>query len=84
MSQPHQDFEMKKVGLLVKKIFSGFLQRDSKLLEKYLEEKWFLFRKNFILLVSFLEIDQILCRFANFFSHVCQSTDFRVFRKGTG
>ena len=74
----------KKLGLLVRKIFSGFLQRDSTLLEKYLEEKWFLFRKSFILLVSFLEIDQFLCRFANFFSHVCQNTDLRVFIKETG
>ena len=79
MFQPPSDFDMKKVGPLVrKKNFSRFLQQDIALPEKFLEEKWFLFRKTFILLVSFLEVDQFFCRFAKFFSEVWQNTDSRA------
>ena len=48
--QTPSDFEMKKVGPLVEKVSSGFLQQDIALPEKFFEEKWFPFRKSFNLL----------------------------------
>ena len=47
MFQPHSVLEMKKLGPLVEKFSSGFLQQDIALPEKFFEEKWFLFLKSF-------------------------------------
>ena len=52
---------MKKIALLVKKFSSGFVQQECALREKSFEEKWFLFRKSFIFLLSFLEFEWFLC-----------------------
>ena len=53
--------EMKKIGLLVKKFSSGFVQQESALREKSFEENWFLFRKSFNFLLTFLEFEWSLC-----------------------
>ena len=50
-----------KKGLLVKKIPSGFLQQEFALPEKCLEEKWIVFRKSFIFLLSFSEFEWFIC-----------------------
>ena len=84
MFQPPSVLEMKKLGPLDEKVSSGFLQRDIALPGKFFEEKWFPFRKFLIFLVSVWEIEQFLCRFANFFSQVCQNTNLRVHRKENG
>ena len=84
MFQPASVLEMKKLGPLDEKVSSEFLQQDIALPQKFFEKKWFPFRKFLIFLVSFWDIEQFLCRFANFFSQVCQNTDLRVHRKETG
>ena len=55
-------FEMKKNRALVLKNFSaGFLQQEIALPENYFEEKWFLFRRKFVFLLSFLEFEWFAC-----------------------
>ena len=73
-----------KMGLSVKEFFSGFNQQKFALLEKYFDEKRFLFRKSFLFLLSSLEFEWFLCLFANLFSLVCQTTDQRRERKTLG
>ena len=65
---------MKKVGLSVKKFFSGFNQQNFALPEQYFEEKVFSFQNVFFLL-SILEFDWFLCLFPKMFNQVCQITD---------
>ena len=55
-------FEIKKSRALVLKNFSsGFLQQEIALPENYFEEKWFLFRRSFVFLLSFLEFEWFAC-----------------------
>ena len=65
----------KKMGLSVKKFFSGFNQQKFALPEKYFDEKRFVFRKSFRFLLSCLEFEWFLCLIAKLFSQVCQTTD---------
>ena len=75
---------MKKIGLLVKKFYSGFLQQEFALPEKCFEEKWFLFRKCFIFYYHFWSLSDFFVFFAKFFSRVCQTTDQRGERNKMG
>ena len=84
MLQPPSDFEMEKVGPLVEKNYSGFFNRISRFQGNFLRKNDFSFEKVLIFLVSFWEIDQFPCRFANFFSQVCQNTSLSAWRKETG
>ena len=64
-----------KKGLLVKKFSSGFLQQEFAIPEKCLEEKWFVFRKSFIFLLSFLEFEWFICLCWKFFGQVWKTTN---------
>ena len=62
--QTSSDFEIKKIGLLVRKFSSGFLQQEFELPEECLEEKGFLFRENFF--VIFFGVRVISLSFCKF------------------
>ena len=79
--QQSSDFEVKKIGPLVEKFSSGFLQQDIALSEEYFKEKWFFFRKSFVFILSFFEFERFRCLFANFISQVYQNTDLSVEKK---
>ena len=66
------------------KFSSGSIQQKFALPKKCFREKWFLFRKSFIFLLSFFEFEWFLCRFAKCFSQVCQATDQRAERTKLG
>ena len=62
--------EMKKYrGLVLKNFSSGFLQQEIALSENYFEEKWFLFRRSFVFLLSFWSLSDFLV----FFCKILQS-----------
>ena len=76
--QTSSDFEMKKIGLLVKKHSSGFLQQEFALPEECFEEKRFFFRESFFFCYLFWSLSDFFVFFAKFLSQVCQTNDQRA------
>ena len=82
--QTSSDFEVKKIGLLVKKLSSGLLQQEFALPENCFDEKRFLFRKNFYFSVIFFGVWAISLSFVRNSLVRCVKPTINVWREING
>ena len=74
-------WDEKEEGFQWKSFLRGSYNKNSRFQWNFLRKKIFLFRKSFIFLLSFFELEWFLCLFAIFFCLLCQTANQREERK---